>query len=269
MNKIYKSFLKSKYFSTKYKKYFDVYDQLFKRFVNKKITIIEIGILNGGSLFMWRKYFGKKARIIGIDLNPKTKQLEKYGFEIYNGDQSDQKFWNHLFKKIGKVDIIIDDGGHTNSQQLLTTVYTIPNIKNGGMLVVEDTHASYQKKFENPSKHSFINFSKKIIDDINYTFPNLGKFNYSLNNFIYSIEYFESIVCFKIDKKKCTINVKKNNNGKKIDIDDFRHHALEVKFASLINSNNLMLKLIGKLFFKINSFFYKKYSINKLKNFLK
>ena len=33
MNKIYKSFLKSKYFSTKYKKYFDIYELLFKRFV--------------------------------------------------------------------------------------------------------------------------------------------------------------------------------------------------------------------------------------------
>ena len=82
MNKIYKSFQDSKYYSNKYKKYFDIYNQLFKKFTGKKITIVEIGILNGGSLFMWRKYFGKKARIIGIDLNSKTKQLEKYGFEI-------------------------------------------------------------------------------------------------------------------------------------------------------------------------------------------
>ena len=132
MNKIYKSFLESKYYSTKYKKYFDIYDQLFEKFINKKITIIEIGILNGGSLFMWRKYFGKKARIIGVDLNPKTKLLEKYGFEIFNGDQSNKKFWEKLFKKIGKVDIIIDDGGHTNEQRSLTTVYTVPNINNGG-----------------------------------------------------------------------------------------------------------------------------------------
>ena len=46
MNKIYKSFLKSKYFSTKYKKYFDIYDLLFKRFVNKRITIIAPLLLN-------------------------------------------------------------------------------------------------------------------------------------------------------------------------------------------------------------------------------
>ena len=87
---------------------------MFKKFIGKKITIVEIGILNGGSLFMWRKYFGKRARIIGIDLNSKTKQLKKYGFEIFIGDQANKNFWNKFFKKIGKVDIVIDDGGHTN-----------------------------------------------------------------------------------------------------------------------------------------------------------
>ena len=258
MNKVYESFLKSKYYSTKYKKYFDVYDQLFNKLINKKITIIEIGILNGGSLFMWRRYFGKKANIIGVDLNPKTKQLEKYGFKIFNGDQSNKKFWDKLFKKIGKADIIIDDGGHTNVQQTLTAVYTVPNIKNGGMLVIEDTHASYQKKFQNPNKFSFINFSKKIIDDINYTYPNIGKFNYSLNKFIHSIEYFESIVCFKINKKKCKINSKTNNNGKKIDVQDFRYHNVEKKFYSLINSSNPILKLIGKLSLKVSKLYYQK-----------
>ena len=64
MNKIYKSFLKSKYYSIKYKKYFDIYDELFKKFINKKITIVEIGILNGGSLFMWKNYFGKKGNAL-------------------------------------------------------------------------------------------------------------------------------------------------------------------------------------------------------------
>ena len=68
MNKIYKSFQNSKYYSDKYKKYFDIYDQLFKKFIGKKITIVEIGILNGGSLLMWKNFFGNNARIIGIDM---------------------------------------------------------------------------------------------------------------------------------------------------------------------------------------------------------
>ena len=61
-------------------------------------------------------------------------------------------------------------------------------------MVVEDVHASYikKKKFYNPSKRSFINYNKRLVDDINARFPNLPQFRFSLNNFIYSIENFES-----------------------------------------------------------------------------
>jgi len=58
---------------------------------------VEIGVANGGSLFMWRSFFGKKARIIGIDFNPTAKKWEKYGFEIFIGNQAHSIFWNFFF----------------------------------------------------------------------------------------------------------------------------------------------------------------------------
>ena len=45
------------------------------------------------------KFFGEKARIIGIDLNEKAKELEKYGFEIFIGDQSKPEFWKTFLVK--------------------------------------------------------------------------------------------------------------------------------------------------------------------------
>ena len=65
---------------------------------------------------------------------------------------------------------ILDDGGHSNDQQISTTINTIPNINDDGLLVIEDTHTSYMQQFGNPHKYSFINFSKKIIDEINFKF---------------------------------------------------------------------------------------------------
>ena len=106
-------------------------------------------------------FFGKKARIIGVEFNPAAKKWEKDGFEIFIGSQSDEKFWDNFFKKIGSVDIILDDGGHTNEQQIVTAHKGIPFIKDGGLLIVEDTHTSYMTKFGNPSKYSFIEWSKK------------------------------------------------------------------------------------------------------------
>ena len=127
--------------------------------MNKNIILVEVGIGNGGSLFMWRNFFGKKAKIIGIELNPDAKKLEKYGFKIFIGDQSDPNFWKNFYKKIGKIDILIDDGGHTNLQQITTLMQSIKYLNYGGMIVIEDTHTSYMrdKGFKNPSKFSLIN----------------------------------------------------------------------------------------------------------------
>ena len=103
-------FYKSKNKSLKWKKYFPVYDKLFKRFKNKKIIFVEIGVLDGGSLEIWKNFFGKDSRIIGIDNNPDCKKLENTNFEIFIGSQSDPNFWKDFFNKVGNVDIILDDG---------------------------------------------------------------------------------------------------------------------------------------------------------------
>ena len=71
---IYKYFKESELHSSKSNIYFDIYDELFQKYRGKKITFVEIGVKWGGSLLMWRKYFGKEARIIGIDLYPETKK---------------------------------------------------------------------------------------------------------------------------------------------------------------------------------------------------
>ena len=165
-------FKQSKYYSLKYKNYFPIYEKLFAKFRGKKITFVEIGVLSGGSLFMWKNYFGNDARIIGIELNPEAKKFEKEGFEIFIGNQADENFWKDFFEKVGEVDIILDDGGHTNFQQIVTCCSCIPFIKDNGLMVVEDVFHSYglsygAKGFYNPSKYSFINFcKKKLLSDL-------------------------------------------------------------------------------------------------------
>ena len=77
---------------------------------------------------MWKDYFGEKARIIGIDNNSNAKYWEKYGFQIFIGNQSDEKFWNSFKSKVGKVDILLDDGGHIDYQQAVTLFENIDNI---------------------------------------------------------------------------------------------------------------------------------------------
>ena len=254
--KSYKFFAKSKYYCCKHKNYFHIYDDLFKKYQNKPITFVEIGIFSGGSLFMWKNFFGKKARIIGIELNPDAKRFEKYGFEIFIGDQSNEKFWDNFFKKVGKVDVVLDDGGHTNYQQTITSNKCIPMIKDDGMMVVEDVHTSYIKhNWYNPSKYSFINYSKKIIDDINTRFTGLPNFKFSLKKYIYKIDFFESIVSFHINRKLCKQNSFISNSKKTTSPKEFRN---------TLDKKTFLFKL-KKIFNLKNNFTYIVFLLNSLK----
>jgi len=216
----YQSFLKSPYKSIKHTTYFEVYDDLFTKFRNKKIIFVEIGVLNGGSLFMWRNFFGPGATIIGIDLNPEAKKWEKHGFKIFIGDQSDVNFWKKFKKQVGFVDIILDDGGHKYNDQIISTECMIKNIKSNGMIVIEDTHSSYMDGFGN-KKYSFINYIKNKIDKMNYRFHRLNK-KKSENNF-WSLRVYESIVAICVnDNFEKTKSMPISNNGIDSNAEDIR-----------------------------------------------
>ena len=91
----FKSFIKSKYYCSKHKNYFEVYDRLFSSYRNKKNNLCRYWCFLRRITFHVEKLFGKKAKIIGVELNPLAKKFEKYGFKIFIGDQS-----NPIFGKI-------------------------------------------------------------------------------------------------------------------------------------------------------------------------
>jgi hypothetical protein len=216
---IYASFKKSKYLSNKLTNYFQIYEDLFARFRNRKFTFVEIGVNHGGSLFMWRDYFGPEARIIGVDLNPAAKQWESSGFEIFIGDQGDPGFWREFFAAVGDVDVILDDGGHTNRHQIVTVHEGISHVRNGGMLVVEDTCTSYFRMFGNPSRYSFVNYVKSILDRLHLRSADLPATD--LIRAVHSVSVYDSLVCFHVDRDKCAVRAAVWNEGAATDAENF------------------------------------------------
>lgn len=260
MSDSFKSFESSKYYSTKHKNYFNIYDHIFKKYIGKKIILVEIGVLNGGSLFMWRDFFDGNAEIIGVDLNPNAKKWEKHGFKIFIGNQSDPNFWRDFFKKVGNVDVVIDDGGHTNKQQVFTLLETIPNINDDGMLVVEDVHSSYMTKFRNPSKYSFINFSKVIVDQINLRFKVFSKEKMNfLQEKIFSVEFYQSIAVFNIYCNYSFTQEKISNKGICDNAEDLRFN----------NDKKFLDKFLSKLEFLFNKYLIKENKSSSYIFFLK
>ena len=240
----YAAYRKSPHRSIKHTTYFETYDELFGRYRGKNITFVEIGVLGGGSLFMWREFFGEQARIIGIDLNPNAKKWEQHGFEIFIGSQSDEAFWDEVIGAVGPMDVVLDDGGHTYEQQIVTTEKLLDNIKDNGMLVVEDTHTSYMPGF-GPKKFNFMNYIARLMDRMNHRF---SKVSGPTEERIWSIQVFESIVAFHINRDASSrVSAVTDNGGAHDNAADFRHtdNSAYARMAQFYRMNENLRKVPG------------------------
>lgn len=182
----------------KWKHYFEIYDKHFSRFRGGITNIVEFGVCGGGSLQMWKHYFGRKANIFGIDINPKCKSLEEERIKIFIGDQEDRSFLRSLAKEIPSIDILIDDGGHTMKQQINTFEELFPCVQKNGVYLCEDLHTSYWPDYQGGYKKAgtFIEYSKDFIDYINAWHSrepdtlNVTDFTKS----VHSLHYYDSIL---------------------------------------------------------------------------
>ena len=59
--------------------YFPIYEKWFSPYRGKEIVFVEVGVQNGGSVQMWKNYFGKDAKIVGVDIDPRCKKFEVGG----------------------------------------------------------------------------------------------------------------------------------------------------------------------------------------------
>ena len=188
----------------KWTHYFDIYDRYFSRYRNKDIVVLEIGVFQGGSLQMWKNYFGKQAKIYGIDIDPRCKSFEEENIQIFIGSQSDRKFLREVKAQIPPIDILIDDGGHTMQQQIVTYEELFSHVKENGVYLCEDLHTSYWLKFGGGHKRrgTFIEYSKNFIDYLN-AYHSYQK-SLQINDFtksVDSIHYYDSIIVIEKGEK--------------------------------------------------------------------
>ena len=261
-NDVYRSYLNSPFRSIKHSTYFKSYEHFFEKYRGKEFTFVEIGVLGGGSLFMWRDYFGHKARIVGIDVNPNAKKWEREGFEIYIGSQSDKDFWKEVKKEIGNIDVVLDDGGHTYEQQIITVESLLDSMNDGGIIVVEDTHTSYMYGF-GPKKFSFIKYVKNKIDQINFRFA-FKDLKQKEERRIWSIEIVESMIAFRIDKVAShEVSIPTDNKGEDDTSEDLRYG--DVKSIHYLKKLSKKLAFLKNLSFLRNIFYKVLYFLSSKK----
>ena len=152
----------------KWDHYFDIYHRHLARLRGQRLTLIEIGVFNGGSLQMWRDYLGPDATIVGVDVNPECQKFAERQIEVVIGDQANGQFLGSLANRYPDAAILIDDGGHRMHQQIATFEHLYPRLRPDGIYICEDTHSSYFPMFGGgyQQPQTFIETAKRLIDSL-------------------------------------------------------------------------------------------------------
>ncbi|KAA0163267.1 hypothetical protein FNF28_04326 [Cafeteria roenbergensis] len=129
--------------------YWRVYEPLLEKLRHKQgAVVVEVGTFLGGSAQIWAEWFGPEVQVHAIDIHDMSRVVEPFGVRSWTADQSNASFWrDEFFPEVGHIDALIDDGGHTWAQQVVTVREALPWVKPGGVLAVEDTHSSFMSGF--------------------------------------------------------------------------------------------------------------------------
>ena len=150
----------------KWSNYGDIYDKHFAKFRDQPINILEIGVLRGGSMRIWEKYF-PKANVFGIDINEECLQYQSDRTKIFIGDQSDVSFLRNIKAKIPRIDILIDDGSHRAKDQKITFDEMYYHVRKPGIYLIEDIELNYWPSKDKDKPENFMTYMKNKIDELN------------------------------------------------------------------------------------------------------
>lgn len=162
---------KGKY-SDKWSSYLEIYWNLFDPIRNNEADLLEIGIQNGGSLEIWAKLFPNAKSLIGFDVHPKCKDLKFSDprIKVFVEDASDPKSGELIKQVSSNLGVVIDDGSHISKDIIRSFLIFFPQLKPGGLYVIEDLHASYWSEWQGGVSHpeSSMQFLKMLADVVNF-----------------------------------------------------------------------------------------------------
>ncbi len=171
--------------------------------------------LGGESLRFWKDYF-PNTMIFGIDIQDKS-GLEEDRIVILQGSQTDEEFLRSVVRRIGSLDVVIDDGSHINSHVIQTFKFLFPLLNEGGIYVIEDTQTSYWPgDYGGDSENlnnmkTMMGFFKSLVDGLNHA--EFEQRNYSPTYFdqnIVSIQFYHNLIFVFKGKNDCPSNRKRD-----------------------------------------------------------
>lgn len=157
-------------------------------------SLLEIGIHKGGSIRLWREFFGDDLSISCLDIKEEACDLVKgVANFVYVGSQVDSEVLSNVINDSGPFDVIIDDGSHRNQHMLKTMEMLFDHVAPGGVYIVEDMFTSYWPNYGGGLnvEGTFIEKMKENIDNIYAPFVSPKYKRQFGNNVIPTIEHSE------------------------------------------------------------------------------
>jgi len=148
-------------------KYLEKYAPFLAPWVGKKIALLELGILEGGSLHLWNDYF-PSSRIVGIDLKIPEKFTPAENIRMYKGSQADTKLLTDVAEENAPdgFDVIIDDASHVGELTKIAFWHLFENhLKPGGLYVIEDWGTGYWNDWPDGKSLDLNSFSQHPNED--------------------------------------------------------------------------------------------------------
>lgn len=209
--------------------FFDVYEPHFCRYRGKPVRLLEIGVNRGGSLELWRKYFGTDASIHGIDINPKAADRSPPDTVVHIGSQQDSQFLIDIATRFGPFDIVIDDGSHLMLHQINSFEAIYPLLSPQGLYICEDAFTSYWHEYGGSlrGKNTFIEYAKDLIDELHAYWATDGNMlPTAFTKTTKSIHFYSGTVVFERQPISEPFYTIRHSQGKKnVPIDELKEAA--------------------------------------------
>jgi hypothetical protein len=182
----------------KWHHYFPIYERHFAPFRGTAVKMLEIGVSKGGSLDMWRNYFGPDAVIFGVDIDETCAAFDGISGQVRIGSQADPDFLRAVVAEMGGVDIVLDDGSHRNAHINASLDVLFPILTDGGVYLVEDTHACYWKGYGGGYRiqQSFLERAKAMVDDLHHWYHDQGENDAATKSHLAGMHIYDSVVVF-------------------------------------------------------------------------
>lgn len=194
--------------------YLPLYERYFGPYRNREVRFLEIGVNRGGSMEMWRHYFGPNAKIFGIDINPACAVFDGETARVRIGSQDDPRFLRSVVDEMGGLDIVLDDGSHMAKHIRHSFKTLFPMLSDNGIYMIEDLCTSYWWNYTGFFwQHSFFRMIPGLIDDMHHWYHPYGQSMEATADNLSGLHIHDSLMVIEKARMRQPIIVKTGNEA--------------------------------------------------------